>query len=509
MEIDEIVTSPHRVEPWRIDDHILLALVPELSTRIRQLDALRVHLVDQIDERALTQKLGATTTAWLAGAGKLTHGQATKILATARALENRPDVTSAFTSGLLDLTQVATITGLLDKIPDIVADIPTTADGGVFDDPAAECTRQCTDYLLDAAHHDNATDTATRTAALERAITPDSDTPPDDENDQINEFFASPTTGGRVRVKGHFDKATGEQLLTALSALSKPDPGRNNTHGEPDSDTRTPAQRRADALTDIVRHYLDAGTAPGEGGETPHMTVFVGLDNLAHATRRTADSTGSGSGTDDATGDHRSAGESRRNTLGENCHGAGGDGGRAGDRSGTCDGTCETSPCPHTRTTAPHTTRRPSFIRRGPAWMPWLGPITDSLAATLSCDATVTAITMDADGTPLDVGRTTRLIPRRLRRALHARDCGCAFLGCGRPAAWTDGHHIHHWSHGGPTKLSNLVLLCRFHHRVIHKGDWQVFISDDGHPWFTPPRWIDPQRRPVPAHNRRHLAFTS
>ena len=67
----------------------------------------------------------------------------------------------------------------------------------------------------------------------------------------------------------------------------------------------------------------------------------------------------------------------------------------------------------------------------------------------LSCDASITPIVMDDDGNPLDVGRTTRTIPRRLRRALDARDCGCAFPGCGRPAAWTDGHHIHHWSNGG------------------------------------------------------------
>ncbi|MFD4469978.1 HNH endonuclease signature motif containing protein, partial [Rhodococcus sp. NPDC058505] len=99
--------------------------------------------------------------------------------------------------------------------------------------------------------------------------------------------------------------------------------------------------------------------------------------------------------------------------------------------------------------------------------------------------------------------------PRRLRRALDARDCGCAYPGCGRPTAWTDAHHIHHWANGGETKLSNLVLLCRFHHRYIHKGKWTVYIGDDGHPWFTPPHWIDPDRKPIPAHNRRQLLFST
>lgn len=45
------------------------------------------------------------------------------------------------------------------------------------------------------------------------------------------------------------------------------------------------------------------------------------------------------------------------------------------------------------------------------------------------------------------------------------------------------------------------------HHRLIHKGDWEIFIGDDSHPRFLPPKWIDPDRRPVPAHNRRHLQF--
>ena len=280
-------------------------------------------------------------------------------------------------------------------------------------------------------------------------LQPDDTTPPDDENEKLNEFFASRTAGGRLRVKGHFDKVTGEQLMTALSALSKPQPGRGTTNGQREPDPRSAPQRRADAFADIVRHYLDTGAAPGEGGERPHMTIFVGLGDLANATR----------GTDP---------EPR-------------DSGRPGS----------------------------SFIRRGPAWMPWLGPIGLRLAVTLSCDASITPIVMDDDGNPLDVGRTTRTIPRRLRRALDARDCGCAFPGCGRPAAWTDGHHIHHWSNGGETKLSNLVLLCRFHHTLIHKGDWHVHIGDDQHPWFTPPNWIDHERKPIPAHNRSQLLLAS
>jgi hypothetical protein len=71
---------------------------------------------------------------------------------------------------------------------------------------------------------------------------------------------------------------------------------------------------------------------------------------------------------------------------------------------------------------------------------------------------------------PLDVGRKTPVVSPALRRALIVRDRGCRFPGCDRPHAWCDAHHVRHWADGGPTALTNLVLLCRRHHRRIHDG---------------------------------------
>jgi len=113
---------------------------------------------------------------------------------------------------------------------------------------------------------------------------------------------------------------------------------------------------------------------------------------------------------------------------------------------------------------------------------------------------------LNDDGVPLSLGRTERLVTPGLRRALVIRDQGCAFPGCGRPAAWCQAHHVIFWADGGTTDLSNLMLLCRFHHRHIHKGQWEAFIGDDGHPWFIPPTAIDPQRRPLPAWGGRGRA---
>jgi hypothetical protein len=97
----------------------------------------------------------------------------------------------------------------------------------------------------------------------------------------------------------------------------------------------------------------------------------------------------------------------------------------------------------------------------------------------LACDASIISVLENAQGEPLNVGRKTRSIPPALRRALNARDRGCRFPGCSN-TRYVDGHHIHHWAQGGETKLSNLVQLCRFHHRQVHEGRVVIQRLDDG-----------------------------
>ena len=123
------------------------------------------------------------------------------------------------------------------------------------------------------------------------------------------------------------------------------------------------------------------------------------------------------------------------------------------------------------------------------------GPVAPESLRMLCCDAAVVPIVLNGRGQPLDVGRTTRSIPDGLRRAVAARDRGCAHPGCGRPASWCEVHHIEKWERGGATRLSNLVMLCRAHHRQIHSTEWIVRIRD-GLPEFIPPRWIDPEQLP-------------
>jgi plasmid maintenance system antidote protein VapI len=114
-----------------------------------------------------------------------------------------------------------------------------------------------------------------------------------------------------------------------------------------------------------------------------------------------------------------------------------------------------------------------------------VGPITPESALRLACDAQVTRVITGARSVPLEVGRTTKVVSPALRRALAVRDGGCAFPGCERPPGWCDAHHVRHWADGGETGQSNLVLLCRPHHRVIHRGFGVAIV--DGRPEFRRP----------------------
>ena len=103
----------------------------------------------------------------------------------------------------------------------------------------------------------------------------------------------------------------------------------------------------------------------------------------------------------------------------------------------------------------------------------------------LACDASRVVMQHGLDGRVVEVAARTRTIPPALRRALHHRDRGCRFPGCG--VRFGQGHHIRHWAQGGPTTLSNLAMLCRRHHRAVHEEGYQVDRQRDGELSFRRP----------------------
>ncbi|MGO4200517.1 DUF222 domain-containing protein [Rhodococcus sp. TAF43] len=417
----------HAEDVRALPESELLAAAVDISREIERLETLRIAAVAEIDERAVSfDTLGfRSVKLWLASKTLLQVPAAARILALGKALRRQPEIADAFDGGRISADHAGLIARFCERPPRGMPD---------------EALDSCRNVLLDCATGPTATtDTLRGTIAkLERIF--ESDELPASEDTDRNELHASKTLNGRVAVKGDFDSVTGEMLLTALSALTKP----RNPVDDP-ANLRTPGQRRADGFTEILRHYLNSGAAPVEGAELPHLSLHVNARDLARTEPNTDDHADTGSTTP---ADHA-------DTLGD----------------------------------------------KDVAWMPWMGPLTIATARRIACDCALTPIVMK-DGVPLDLGRTTRTVSKKQRRALVARDNGCAFPGCGAPPAHCEGHHVKHWADGGPTDLDNLVLLCRYHHRLLHHSHWDVEIGPDRQPWFTPPSTVDPHKKPIPAHNR-------
>jgi hypothetical protein len=196
--------------------------------------------------------------------------------------------------------------------------------------------------------------------------------------------------------------------------------------------------RRADALVELARRQLQGGSLPQVAGQRPHLTVTVAASAL-----------GGGVGAEALRGD-------------------------AGSSGAFC-GAPISSAAQRRDTDA------------GVARLGWVGAVPIETAQRIACDAAVATVTVDAAGTPLDVGRTRRTIPAALRRALVVRDGGCRFPGCDRPPEWTDGHHIRAWADGGATRLDNLVLLCQRCHTRVHERGWRLRWGADGDLVAEPP----------------------
>ncbi|WP_256990891.1 HNH endonuclease signature motif containing protein, partial [Rhodococcus sp. 06-235-1A] len=155
--------------------------------------------------------------------------------------------------------------------------------------------------------------------------------------------------------------------------------------------------------------YLASSNRPIEGGERPHLNLHIGLRDLTDL-QGSADTDDI---TDDITDDEntRTAAESDEPPAAE----------RGAYRDLFGDGTSV-------------------------GWLPWMGPLSRHTSRQLACDCVLTAIVMDENGNPINLARTARTVTATQRKALTARDHGCAFPGCGKPAAWTEGHHIWHWA---------------------------------------------------------------
>ncbi|MDM4762512.1 DUF222 domain-containing protein [Galbitalea sp. SE-J8] len=127
-------------------------------------------------------------------------------------------------------------------------------------------------------------------------------------------------------------------------------------------------------------------------------------------------------------------------------------------------------------------------------------PVCATTVRRLAAGAEIIPVVLGGEGEVLDAGESRRFFSRAQRRAMAARDGGCVFPGCTAPPSQTEAAHWTPWAPGpdgqhGPTDIANGVLLCWLHHRVFDEEGWNLEWRD-GVPWFVPPPWVDPTRRP-------------
>jgi hypothetical protein len=373
---DELVGQDLRI----VADDELASDLDEIERAVRVLEAERSRRLAEFERRDAHANDGfLSLSAWLVARHRLAPSTATRRVRVARALQAMPQAAEACAAGELSDAAVGLMASARESHP--------------------EAFTRCEEALLQAARTLPVAGLRSVIAYWQQAQDLAQVEQDEDERFGRRRLHASPTIGGMVRVDGDLDPEAGQMLLSALQAVMDADVRTRR------SELRSPGQRRADALGEICRTWLDSSERPAILGERPHVVVTVDLDALE---------------------------------------------GRAG-RSELQD---------------------------------W-GPVTPEAARRLACDAKVSRVITDAASRPLDVGRSTKVVPPALRRAVTVRDRGCRFPGCGRPPSWCDAHHVRHWADGGRTALDNLVLLCRPHHRAIHRG-FGVQMRD-GTPVFSRP----------------------
>ncbi|WP_308051303.1 DUF222 domain-containing protein, partial [Rhodococcus sp. KRD175] len=490
-----------------LGDQELVSELADVISLENALAAQRLTLLAEIDRRGLAMKLGhSSVTRWYARSIRITDGSAARQNALGYWLFDHPTVLDALADGRIHAAHAAAIAEGYDVV--LVADptLDQVRREGIVDellDTAMRSTAGQVTSRAQALAHAAADDARARHAKAEKQRreqeqreqerraadtatssdrhgepTPDPEPPapepvpptpaprPVSENLDLNRFDLHPLANGRFQFGGDMDRLLAEKLLTALSPLTAPRPGPGG-----ERDPRSPSKRRADALDQILDRHLRGGTRGSAGGSRASVHLIVPLrDLLAHGGNKQTGSTATESGdTGTGAGSSSNGGDSN----GSRPHGvARGDIAAHGEAASGCDGAGQKS------------VPKPGDAD-WPFHLDWTGPISRFLAELVTCDADLTPVIVDHHGVPLALGRTTRLASDDQRIALTIRDTCCVM--CGRPAQWCQAHHIRFWEHGGPTDIDNLALVCGECHRLVHHGDWQLLMGDDGHPYPIPP----------------------
>lgn len=422
-EMIEAAASPHLENT---DNQTLLSNHTELRSLIDQLTvAADLHLAEVDRRQAHTTTHYTSTTAYLMGECDMRAGRAKRRVSTARTMSDMPVATKVAADGGLSTDKTELLvsaqnasTDLFERDETILVDMAETMHIRQF--------RQAVDYWKQLATDTNLTF---------------------DQQYEQSFLHISKTFDGMVKVDGWLDPERGARLIAALRRHTPP----------PTSDDPAPLmQRRIDTLIGLIEQEPTALASD-------RMIVHLDAGTLIGPERH-ADS--HDQRPDEPTQD--TAATSISETA------------QASEASETAN-QADTQP-PHTSTEPSHEAQEVApteALSSNTAIHPdrWnrLSETDDgtvlppAVIERIACNPILDRLISSNQGEILNYQRLLRLVPPRLRRAIIARDRTCVIPGCHRPHQWTDVHHIIPWHQGGETSTNNCILLCRYHHTMVHQ----------------------------------------
>ncbi|MFT2816204.1 DUF222 domain-containing protein [Leifsonia sp. A12D58] len=155
-----------------------------------------------------------------------------------------------------------------------------------------------------------------------------------------------------------------------------------------------------------------------------------------------------------------------------------------------------------------HVNARDLADENGVGWIDGVeAPVSLRTVQRMICAGGYQKIVFSDNNEVLYLGRVERIFNRQQRRAMAARDGGCAIPGCDTPPAWTEAHHVIPWQSNGKTDINNGVLLCWYHHHSLETSGWQIRMVK-GAPQIKAPPWLDPEQLWRPGGQHRATQHT-
>jgi hypothetical protein len=243
-------------DPSGLSDVAVEAGFAELHRLSEAVEARRLQWLADLERRATYRRDGyLSIAAWLADRFRVAAGTAKQQAKVATALQEMPEVREALASGELSTGAARVLVSAREAHPEVFALQERALVEEARTRPVDELRRVVEDWSSSADQED----------ALQQA----------EHLRERRHMHICPTPSGMVRVSGELDRESGEAVLTAVQAIVDADLRAAGGH-----DLRTPEQRRADAVGELGRRYLDSRERPVVAGERPHVTVTVDVSTL-------------------------------------------------------------------------------------------------------------------------------------------------------------------------------------------------------------------------------------